>query len=204
MRLLLLLLLLFVVFLFFSCRGEKRYEDLSLTDYQKEVNNYFKDASVSPLNPKDLKNFKGLDFFDFDSTYVVYAKIQETPDSLPFKMKTTTDIPADFRTYGILIFNFNDKQHKLTVYENLDYLNVDGYENYLFLPFLDLTNGFETYGGGRYLDLYQFNNDSILIDFNRAYNPQCVYDENFSCPIVPRENFLELRVEAGVKNFIKN
>ncbi len=198
------LILLFIVFLFLSCRGEKRYEDFNLTDYQRQVNNYFKDASVSPLKTKDLKNFKGLDFFEFDSLYVVYAKIQQTPNSLPFKMKTTTNIPADFRMYGKLIFNLNDEQHSLTVYENLDYIGMDGYENYLFLPFLDQTNGYETYGGGRYIDLYQYDNDSILINFNRAYNPQCVYDENFSCPIVPRDNLLNIRVEAGVKNFVKN
>ena len=102
------LVLIFIVYLCFSCRGEKRYEDFNLTDYQKQVNNYFKDASVSPLKPRDLKNFRGLDFFEFDSSYVVYAKIQETPDSLPFKMKTNTDTPADFRNYGSLIFNLND------------------------------------------------------------------------------------------------
>jgi len=198
------LLLIFIVFLFFSCRGEKRYEDFNLTDYQRQVNNYFKDASVSPLKTKDLKNFKGLDFFEFDSSYVVYAKILQTPNSLPFKMKTTTDTPADFRKYGVLIFNLDGEQYRLTAYENLDYLDVEGYENYLFLPFLDQTNGYETYGGGRYIDLYQYDNDSILIDFNRAYNPKCVYDENFSCPIVPRNNLLNLRVEAGVKNFVKN
>ena len=198
------IVLLFIFCLFFSCRGEKRYEDLNLTEYQKQVNNYFKDASVSPLKPRDLKNFRGLDFFEFDSSYVVYAKIQETVDSPPFKMKTTTDTPADFRKYGTLIFNINDEQYTLTAYENLDYLDVEGYENYLFLPFLDQTNGYETYGGGRYIDLYQYDNDSILIDFNRAYNPQCVYDENFSCPIVPRENLLNFRVEAGVKNFISS
>ena len=198
------LLLIFIVFLFFSCRGEKRYEDLNLTDYQKQVNNYFKDASVSPLNTKDLKNFKGLDFFEFDSLYVVYAKILKTPESTPFKMKTTTNIPADYRKYGKLIFNLFDEQYTLTAYENLDYLNEEGYENYLFLPFLDQTNGFETYGGGRYIDLYLYDNDSILIDFNRAYNPNCVYDENFSCPIVPRENILNIRVESGVKNFSKS
>ena len=151
-----------------------------------------------------MKNFRGLDFFEFDSSYVVYAKIQETPYSLPFKMKTTTDTPADFRKYGVLTFNLNDEQYTLTAYENLDYLDVEGYENYLFLPFLDQTNGYETYGGGRYIDIYQYDNDSIVIDFNRAYNPKCVYDENFSCPIVPRENMLNTRIQSGVKNFSKS
>jgi len=198
------ILLLIVIIFSFSCREEKRYQDVNLTEYQRQVNNYFKDASVSPLKPKDLKNFQGLDFFEFDSIYVLKAKIEETKESLPFKMKTTTDIPADVRKYADLFFQITDKEFELSVYENLEYEGVEGYENYLFLPFLDETNENETYGGGRYLDLFLNGTDSIIIDFNKAYNPKCVYDENFSCPIVPRKNFLNTRIEAGVKNFIKN
>ena len=190
------ILLLIVIIFSFSCREEKRYQDVNLTEYQRQINNYFKDASVSPLKPKDLKNFQGLDFFEFDSIYVVKAKIEETKESLPFKMKTTTDIPADVRKYADLFFQISDKEFELSVYENLEYEGVEGYENYLFLPFLDETNENETYGGGRYLDLFLNGTDSIIIDFNKAYNPKCVYDENFSCPIVPRKNFLNTRIEA--------
>ena len=198
------ILLSIVIIFSFSCREEKRYQDINLTEYQRQVNNYFKDASVSPLKPKDLKNFQGLDFFEFDSIYVVKAKIEVTKESLPFKMKTTTDIPADVRKYADLFFQISDKEFELSVYENLEYEGVEGYENYLFLPFSDETNENETYGGGRYLDLFLNGSDSIIIDFNKAYNPKCVYDENFSCPLVPRNNFLSTRIEAGIKNFIKN
>ena len=75
-------LLFFVIVLFFSCRGEKRYEDNTLTDYQKKQNEFFKDASRSPLKAVDLKNFKGLDFFKFDSTFIVYSKIKTSTSSL--------------------------------------------------------------------------------------------------------------------------
>ena len=198
-----LLLLIFIIFSF-SCKEQKRYANNNLSDYQKNVNNFFKDASVSPLQSKDLKNFKGLDFFESDSTYIVSARIQKTPESLPFKMKTSSNTPADFRMYGKLIFNLKNQDLELFVYENLEYIDVEGYENYLFLPFSDQTNGFETYGGGRYIDIYLNENDFTIIDFNKAYNPQCVYNENYSCPIVPRENNLKIRVEAGVKNFTQN
>ena len=198
-----LLLLIFIIFSF-SCKEQKRYANNNLSEYQKNVNDFFKDASVSPLKSKDLKNFKGLDFFESDSTYIVSARIKKTPESLPFKMKTTSNIPADFRIYGKVIFNLNNQDIELFVYENLEYLDVEGYENYLFLPFSDQTNGFETYGGGRYIDIYLNENDFTIIDFNKAYNPQCVYDENYSCPIVPRENNLKIRIEAGVKNFTQN
>ena len=198
------ILLVIAIIFCFSCREQKRYENDNLTEHQKQVNNFFKDASVSPLKAKDLKNFQGLDFFQFDSIFVVKAKIEETPMSLPFKMKTTTDTPADFRKFGHLFFMIDNKEFMLSVYENLEYRDLEGYENYVFLPFLDKTNGDETYGGGRYLDLNLNDNDSITVDFNKAYNPQCVYDENFSCPLVPRENFLNARIMAGVKNFVKN
>ena len=197
------ILLSIIIIFLFSCRDQKRYYDENVTDYQKQVNDYFKDASVTPLKAKDLKNFHGLDFFNFDSTYVVKAKIQKTPNEIPFKLKTTTDGFVDFRKFGNLIFSIKNSSFKLSVYENLEYTDLEGYENYLFLPFLDKTNGYETYGGGRYLDLFLENENEIVIDFNRAYNPKCVYDENYSCPIVPRENFLKIRIEAGVKNFFK-
>ena len=57
-----------------SCQDQKRYYD-NLTDFQIQLNANYRDASTSPLTNKDLKNFKGLDFFSFDSSYVVIAKI---------------------------------------------------------------------------------------------------------------------------------
>ena len=70
-----LLLLIFIIFSF-SCKEQKRYANNNLSEYQKNVNDFFKDASVSPLKSKDLKNFKGLDFFESDSTYIVSARIK--------------------------------------------------------------------------------------------------------------------------------
>ena len=80
----------------------------------------------------------------------------------------------------------------------------EGYEDYLFLPFLDNTNGVTSYGGGRYIELRISKGDSIEIDFNSAYNPYCAYNEKYSCPIVPRENYLDIEVKAGVKAFKKH
>ena len=122
---------------------------------------------------------------------------------LLFKIETTTERLADFKKYGNIFFTLDEVGYNLSVYKILEYEGKEGYENYLFLPFLDLTNGNETYGGGRYIDLYLEEHDSILLDFNKSYNPKCVYDEIFSCPIVPRDNFLNRKIEAGVKIFYK-
>jgi uncharacterized protein (DUF1684 family) len=89
----------------------------------------------------------------------------------------------------------------LAIYQNVDLVNTAGYEDYLFIPFKDLTNGEDTYGGGRYLDLKIPEGETILIDFNRAYNPYCAYNHNYSCPIPPFENHLKVKIEAGVKKY---
>ena len=197
------LLVLFSLLLFLNCENKKRY-DKNLTPFQKEMNEFFKDASISPLKEKDLKNFKGLDFFAFDSSYVVNAALIRTPEEKSFKMKTTTDRLPEYIKYGIVTFDLFGKSYSLNIYKNLEDINKEGYREYLFLPFLDDTNGFESYGGGRYIDLDVTEEDNLVIDFNSAYNPYCVYDEKYSCPIVPRDNYLPLEINAGVKNFKKN
>ena len=197
------LLVLFSLLLFLNCENKKRY-DKNLTPFQKEMNEFFKDASISPLKEKDLKNFKGLDFFAFDSSYVVNAALTRTPEEKSFKMKTTTDMLPEYIKYGIVTFDLFGKSYSLNIYKNLEDINKEGYREYLFLPFLDDTNGFESYGGGRYIDLDVTEEDNLVIDFNSAYNPYCVYDEKYSCPIVPRENYLPLEINAGVKAFLKN
>ena len=103
------------------------------------------------------------------------------------------------RIFGVLSFYLLDKKIELNVYQSID--SADVKSNYLFLPFLDNTNGLSTYGGGRYMDLTVPKSDSIWLDFNTAYNPYCAYNELYSCPIVPRQNYIPLKVEAGVKRF---
>ena len=174
------------------------------TEFQREINAEYKDASKSPLKEKDLKNFKGLEFFKFDSAYVVTATLKRTPDSEWFKMKTTTARVSEERVFGVLTFILKDKTYQLNVYQGKDLMQKEGYEDYLFLPFLDDTNGDESYGGGRYIDMRIPDGDIVTIDFNSAYNPYCAYNEKYSCPIVPRENYLETEVRAGVKAFKKH
>lgn len=171
------------------------------TAYQKEQNAMFKDVTKSPLKEKDLKHFTGLDFFKVDSSYIVTATLQRTPNSKWFTMKTTTERVTKERIYGVLHFELKGVKCKLNIYQGKDLMKSEGYEDYLFLPFLDETNGIETYGGGRYIDARIPEGNTMVINFNEAYNPYCAYNEKYSCPVVPRENYLKLRVEAGVKAF---
>lgn len=186
-----------------SCAQDKQ-PLIGNTEFQRMMNADFKDATKSPLKDKDRKEFKGLDFFKFDSTFVVKAILTRTPNETPFKMKTTTERTPMYVKYGIVSFELKGETHELNIYQNLDLMSEAGYEDYLFLPFLDLTNGDTTYGGGRYVECRIPNNDKIIIDFNSAYNPYCAYNEKYSCPIVPRENYIKTKVEAGVKAFDKH
>ena len=70
-----------------------------------------------------------------------------------------------------------------------------------FLPFVDATSGKETYGAGRYLDIELTHDGEIVVDFNYAYNPYCAYNEQWSCPLTPFENRVQVPIRAGEKNF---
>ena len=200
MRRVLILLLLVSVF---SCKQDKQ-PILGETEWQKEMNADYKDATKSPLKEKDRKEFKGLEFYKFDSTYVVNAKLTRTPDEKPFKMKTTTDRLPNYVKYGVVEFQLEEKTHQLDIFQNLDILEDEGYEDYLFLPFLDNTNGEGSYSGGRYVEARIPEGDEIILDFNTAYNPYCAYNDKYSCPIVPRSNYVDADVKAGVKAFDKH
>ncbi len=195
------ILLLFIASL--SCAQKKR-PIKGETKFQKELNAEYKDATKSPLKDKDRKVFEGLDFFKFDSTYVIKAELKRTSNAKWFNMKTTTDRVSKERVFGILTFELKGEKHQLNIYQGKDLMQKEGYENYLFLPFLDETNGLESYGGGRYIDARIPETNTMIIDFNTAYNPYCAYNDKYSCPIVPRKNYLKTRVEAGVKAFEKH
>jgi uncharacterized protein (DUF1684 family) len=127
----------------------------------------------------------------------VKAEITLIGNAKKIKLSTSTGSELNVIKYAELIFMINAKKYKLFAYK---YLNSTDYPpNHLFVPFLDNTNGNETYGGGRYLDLFQDSTGKIIIDFNNSYNPLCAYNESYSCPIVPKDNFLEISVKAGVK-----
>lgn len=201
--------------LLISCGQKKKYHDnntgvvkttseklQSILKFQQDKNEEFKDPETSPLPDRYRKDFEGLDFFTADTNYVVSASFERTPDAKPFFMPTTTDRKTEEVVFGVATFVLNGTEHSLEVYQTLDLREEEGYEDYLFLPFLDLTNGEETYGGGRYIDLKIPKGNTLIIDFNKAYNPYCVYNKKYSCPLVPRQNFMNTKVMAGVKDFV--
>ncbi len=184
---------------FLLSQNEKFIEGIKM--HQFEQNMYFKTKGKSPLTESERKKFIQHDFFKIDLKYRVEAILKRTPNTSYFNMKTTTDRLSEERIFGTVSFMLNGKKHILNVYQGKQLMTQKGFEDYLFLPFLDDTNSETTYSGGRYLDLRIPNGNKIIIDFNKAYNPYCLYNKKYSCPIVPSENYIASKVMAGVKNY---
>ena len=193
--------------LFISCNSQDKRPLIGETEYQQKLNAVFKDASKSPLKNKDLKSFKGLDFFPVDSSYIITASIKKTPDTHFLGMATNTEEKSYYRKFGILTFTLKDKEMQLTLYESLEESENPVFEDYLFLPFTDETSGSDSYGGGRYMDVFKSKintNGTLELNFNNTYNPYCAYNDDYSCPLTPRDNHLSMEILAGVKDFKKH
>ncbi|MBK6962708.1 MAG: DUF1684 domain-containing protein [Bacteroidales bacterium] len=173
----------------------------SVEKERTEKNREFIEDENSPLDSIKKKEFPGLGYFGVDPKWRVSARMEKysNPDTL--KMKTTTERLPLYLVYGKAYFWVEGKEFALTIYRNVGLMSKPGYEDYLFVPFRDESSGQESYGGGRYIDAREVEGDSIVIDFNKAYNPYCVYSKKYSCPVPPAENFLELLVTAGEKDF---
>ena len=169
-----------------------------IKEYRVEENENFKNPVTSILDSLDQLHFEGLHFYEIDLKYRVEAKFIRTPNEEPFLMPTTTSRLPEYLKYGEAHFTIDGQDLKLNLYQDTDHENQEGYEDYLFLPFTDLTSGDGSYGGGRFLDAHIPEGDSIILDFNRSYNPYCAYSIRFSCPIPPKENDILVRIEAGV------
>jgi uncharacterized protein (DUF1684 family) len=195
-----LLLLLFVFpAILFAQKNDAWKADVR--EYQQEANNHFANPETSILEQEDLKRFKGLKFYAINPDFRVQAAFTRTPDEKPFKMPTSTKRKPMYVKYGELRFTLKLQDFVLNVYKSMDSFDDPEYKDYLFLPFTDLTSGDGSYGGGRYIDLFIPEGNTIELDFNKAYNPYCAYSSNYSCPIPPRANDLKIRIEAGVKDF---
>lgn len=171
---------------------------------QIELNEEFSNPETTILEPEDFKNFHGLEFYPIDEKFIVKAKLVRTPDEKPFLMPTTTARTPEYVKYGEAHFSLDGKDFVLNLFKSTQPYDEPGYEDYLFLPFTDLTSGEGSYGGGRFLDQRIPEGDTMVIDFNKAYNPYCAYNARYSCPIPPKENDLLIRIEAGVKAFGKH
>ncbi len=200
------LLICFALLLGLAANAQENSKNYSLYEMHVIQDREKKDAAFSnpdesPLPKNIIPGFDGLEYFPVDEKYRVEAKLRLTGDTSIIEIPTNTDRTPKYRRYAIATFTLEEDTLQLTLYQSVNLMKDPDYQNYLFLPFNDLTNGVETYGGGRYLDLKKSAKDSVIIDFNKAYNPYCAYNAKYSCPIPPDENNLKTQIRAGEKAF---
>ncbi|HEY9006706.1 DUF1684 domain-containing protein [Ohtaekwangia sp.] len=172
-----------------------------IAEHRKKQEAEFRDANKSPLEKKERKKFKGLNYYPADLKYRVKATFVKNETPVLFKMKTTTDRLPDYVKYGDVYFLLDGEDYKLEVYQSPDLMKRPGFEDYLFIPFTDETNGHETYDVGRYIEFHIPTTDEVIVDFNQCYNPYCSYNTGYSCPIPPAANHLPVEIKAGEKKY---
>jgi uncharacterized protein len=147
----------------------------------------------SPVPPERRSELLPLDYFAPSVDYRVPAVLRPSGDGAIIEMPTTTGQLRRMVRVGRLEFTLRGEQLALSAFVEAGSRDL----NRLFVPFIDMTSGTETYPAGRYMDLERTPTGLYIIDFNRAYHPFCYYDPAYDCPYPPRENRLEMPVRAG-------
>jgi hypothetical protein len=184
--------------LYDAMRRDRRAPQLRLVSFRTGKDRLFAEHPSSPVPAASRRNFRGLAYWRHDPALCFNAALEPDPDTAPPDVPLSGEGPAmPFSRIGWVSFDVDGGHGRLAVY----WLNE--YAGGIFIPFRDATSGRETYGGGRYLwdsakgaDLGSAG-DELVLDFNYAYHPSCVYDPAWSCPLAPQENWLAMPISAG-------
>ena len=163
---------------------------------ERAENEHFMTSSKeSPL--KDKSDFTGLKYYPPDTRYKVIANLIPIESKKVVVLNTNDGKEQRYIEYAHAEFTLDGVQNRLLILEGIDMGPIRGK---LFLAFGDETSAVETYGAGRYLDVNKVPGaTTIVLDFNKAYNPYCAYNDTYSCPIPPPENLLKVAIKAGEK-----
>jgi uncharacterized protein (DUF1684 family) len=186
------LLLLVLVGLAACTAREIPYED-EIASWRTDKDRFMRESSESPVVPAERASFAPLPYFAINPEYRVPASLQVARNDTILDMPTSTGQRRRMQRIGTLEFMVKDQPLRLTAFAEA----TDTALRRLFVPFYDLTNGAETYPGGRYLDLDRTATGVYDLDFNRAYHPFCLFNATYDCPVPPRENRLAVPIRAG-------
>lgn len=144
------------------------------------------------LNSELVKNFNRIERFPIDQSWDIKAKFEAYIPPKEIMVPNVLGQIDKENSPGAVVFDRDGKTYRIDA--------VDEGGDKLFLIFADQTSGDETYGGGRFMYVNKPDSTGIInLDFNKAYNPPCVFTKYATCPLPPLQNYLKLRIEAGEK-----
>ena len=165
-------------------------------DWIASRDDLFRGHSQSAIPQEERNAFDGLAYFPYDPAYRIEGEMREIPAD-PQRLSHSGAGSTEFVPLGVVSLAPLEIDEELTVYWLISYGGG------IFLPFRDGTSGAETYGGGRYLldsvkgAYLGGSSTKLILDFNYAYHPSCVYSDAWSCPLAPRQNHLGKRIPVG-------
>lgn len=199
------ILIIVLVFANYSC-DKKNSATKEMNEYVQSIlgERAEKDSSMqfdiySPFHKDTSISFKPLNYYEPNPDFIFKSKLfyKEIPDTVI--IMGTKGEPRTVIVIGHVELNKDGKIYPVYIYKAFSRTG----EVYYSIWFTDKTTGKETYGVGRYLD-FEFNPDPdfvYTIDFNKAYNPYCAYTKMYTCPIPREEDYIDMSIKAGEKNF---
>lgn len=167
----------------------------AVAEQRRSKDGFFAESDDSPIPRGDREDFDGLDYYQIDPAYRFELTFDARDEDAPIALETQAGGRQEFLHCGVFQFGIDGEPVTLHGYR------ADPDEDGLWIPFRDATNGDETYGAGRYLDVPAPDDGTWVVDFNRAYNPFCAYDDRYDCPVIPRENVLDVPIPAGERAY---
>jgi hypothetical protein len=155
---------------------------------------YMREDRDSPVPPEKRDQLLPLRYYPTDVSYVVPAELKVADQRPVFEMPTSTGTIRRMERVGILEFTLQGQPMSLAAFVE----EGQPLES-LFVPFADMTTGIDTYSAGRYLDIEPTPTGLYEINFNKAYNPSCAYNERYECPYPPSSNRMKVAIRAGEK-----
>jgi uncharacterized protein (DUF1684 family) len=184
--------------LYATLRADERAPAMRAVAFRSARDRLFAEHPSSPVPEAQRRDFRGVAYFRYAPELALSARLEPDPDAPPLHVpRSGTGEQIPFHRIGWVSFTVDGTACRLGVFW------LDEYSGGIFIPFRDATGGRQTYGGGRYLwdsakgaDLGS-TGDELVLDFNFAYHPSCVYDPIWSCPLAPQENWLPVPINAG-------
>ena len=164
--------------------------------YRADRDRYMREDADSPI-PADKKTvLLPLPYYAPDPSFAVPAVLNVSSGTRPvMEVPTSKGVPRRVELVGTLEFTLKGQKLALGAFVEEGTRTISS----LFVPFADTTTGEETYPAGRYLDLHPTATGIYTIDFNKAYNPFCAYNNSYECPLPPPANRLKVAIPAGEK-----